>query len=1195
MDFVHLHLHSEYSLLDGACRISDIPKRAKALGQKAVAITDHGAMYGAVAFYNACKKEGVKPIVGCEVYVAPNSRFDRDGRRDFSGNHLVLLVKDKEGYQNLIYLVSKAFTEGFYSKPRIDMELLRSHSRGLVALSACLAGRIPRSITAGDYDGALKHATELDSIFGRGNFYLEMQDHHLPDQSRVNDGLREISAKTGIPLVCTNDVHYLNRQDSELHAVLMCIQTNNVLSNGAPIGFETDEFYFKSAEEMAILFPQDSAAIENTAKIADMCNFDFDFDSLYLPTFKPQSGESPAKMLERVTFEGLELRREKYGLAEGFSEQDYIDRANYELSVIEKMGFCEYYLVVRDYIAFAKSKNIPVGPGRGSGAGSLVACLVGITDVDPLKYDLLFERFLNPERTSMPDFDVDFCYDRRDEVLDYVVSKYGRDRVSQIATFGTLAARAAVRDVGRALGMPYSDVDAISKLIPNEFNITLESALRSKALSELYANDEKARRLLDFAKKVEGMPRHISTHAAGVIITDRPIYEYVPLATTGEAVVTQYDMDMSAKLGLVKFDFLALRYLTIIDDAVREIKLTDPNFDIEKISFDDPDTFDLISSGRTDGIFQLESSGMKQFLTQFRPRNLEDIIAVLALYRPGPMEDIPRYLAARQSGSYEKSGIEALDAILAPTYGVIIYQEQVMRIFCEIAGYSLGRADIVRRAMSKKKHDVMEAERENFVEGASARGISRDAAQKLFDDMTSFASYAFNKSHAAAYAMISYRTAYLKKHYMTAYMSALLTSVLGNFGKTAQYISECEKAGIKVLPPDINKSKKVFSSDGANIRYGLLAVKNVGVKYVEELVLERETKPYSSPVDFIKRMCARDSNRKQLESLIKCGALDSFGVGRSSLMAGYEKLCDMFVAQNRENVTGQIDLFSMGNAGLNSDEESFVFPSVAEFSVKERLMLEKESSGMYFSGHLLDEYSRDESACECSSAAAITSDEGARDGERVKICGIVTRRQNKTTRSGAAMAFITLEDRTAEIEVIVFSGKLENTGWMLSVDSAVLIEGTVSLREDEEPKILLSDCRPLVPNDVYDSVDESAKRTCFGRGQTRAETKQSTAVSAQRTASLDAQNKKSANNSGLHENQNRIGGTLYIKVPSIDSKEGKRARALSEIFEGDTEVVFYEDQSGKYVKAVGLRVSVTSFLLSELEELLGEGNVVYRQ
>lgn len=1190
MDFVHLHLHSEYSLLDGACRISDIPKKAKALGQRAVAITDHGAMYGAVAFYDACKKEGIKPIIGCEVYVAQKSRFDRDGRSDFSGNHLVLLVKDGIGYKNLIYLVSKSFTEGFYSKPRIDMDLLRNHSEGLIALSACLAGKIPRAITAGDFDGAERYAIELDSLFGRGNFYLEMQDHRLPDQKRVNDGLRDISKNTGIPLVCTNDVHYINRQDSELQAVLMCIQTNSVMSGGAPIGFETDEFYFKSADEMALLFPEDLEALENTAKIADMCNFDFDYSKLYLPTFSTADGETPFHMLKRLTFEGLENFIDKIGPAKDFSKQDYADRAEYELSVIEKMGFCEYYLVVRDYISFAKSKNIPVGPGRGSGAGSLVAYLVGITTVDPLKYDLLFERFLNPERVSMPDFDVDFCYDRRDEVIDYVVNKYGRDRVSQIATFGTLAARAAVRDVGRALGMPYSDVDAVSKLIPQEMNITLEAAMKSKKLKELYENDSDVKRLLELAKKIEGMPRHISTHAAGVIITDRPIYEYVPLAVTGDAVVTQYDMEMSAKLGLVKFDFLALRYLTIIDNAVKELKCDVPDFDVENIPLDDAATYEMISQGQTNGVFQLESRGMKQFLTQFCPKSLEDIIAVIALYRPGPMDDIPRYLAARQKGTYEKSGIPALDLILEQTCGVIIYQEQVMRIFCEVAGYSLGRADIVRRAMAKKKQDVMEAERENFISGAKANNVSEAVAEKLFDDMTSFASYAFNKSHAAAYSLISYRTAYLKKHYPTAYMSALLTSVLGNFEKTAAYISECERAGIRVLPPDINKSKTFFSSDGQNIRYGLLAIKNVGEKYVCELVEEREGKPYTSPVDFIKRMSMRDSNRKQLEALIKCGALDSFGISRSSLMAGYERLCDMFASQNRENVSGQIDLFSMAENGLAGNEENFEFPNVPEFTVKERLLLEKEASGMYFSGHMLDEYSRDESACGPMKISYITDEEqGISDNASVKICGIVNKVHLKNTKNGSQMAFITLEDRTSEIDAIVFAAKLEKIGWMLTLDSAVLLEGKVSKRDDETVKIIVENCRPLLSNDRYDSASDGEKTTGFEKNYKKES-------SVKRQTSFTERENGNLQSTAVDKNSQKISlnsGTLYLKVESVNSNEAKRASALICIFSGNADVVFYEKQSGKYVKAVGLGAFANDFLLNELKLLLGSDSVVY--
>lgn len=1161
MDFVHLHLHSEYSLLDGACRISDIPKRAKVLGQRAVAITDHGAMYGVVAFYNACIKEGIQPIIGCEVYVAPRSRFDKDGKKDYSGNHLVLLVKNEIGYRNLIYLVSKAFTEGFYSKPRIDDALLREHAEGLVALSACLAGKIPRLILAGDYEEAKTYAQEMDRLFGRGNFYLEMQNHRLPDQKTVNDGLRKLAGETGIPLVCTNDVHYLNRQDSESQAVLMCIQTNNVLSGGSPVGFETDEFYLKSAEEMKLAFPEDAEALENTGKIADLCRFQFDFNHLYLPTFTPPDGETPQHMLRRLADEGLKSFLASGEATPGFTGEDYAARMNYELGVIEKMGFCEYYLVVRDYIAFAKSRGIPVGPGRGSGAGSLVAFLVSITDIDPLRYNLLFERFLNPERVSMPDFDVDFCYDRRDEVIRYVIEKYGRDRVAQIITFGTLAARAAVRDVGRALGMSYADVDSVAKKIPQEPDITLDAALKRRDLSALYESDEKVKQLIDLARKLEGMPRHVSTHAAGVVITDHPLWEYVPLALTGETVVTQFDMDTVAKIGLVKFDFLALRYLTIIHNAVKEVQRTDAAFDIEKIPMDDAAVYSMISSGQTDGVFQLESAGMKQFLQQFRPRVFEDIIAAIALYRPGPMEDIPKYIAARQSGSYQKSGVKALDDILAPTFGVIIYQEQVMQIFRELAGYSLGRADIVRRAMSKKKHEVMEAERPAFLAGAVERGMSRDAAEKLFDDMTSFASYAFNKSHAAAYAVISYRTAYLKKHHMNAYMSALLTSVLGDFSKTALYISECEHAGIRVLPPDINKSKMYFSTDGSDIRFGLLAIKNVGERYIADVLAERDSEPFSSPEDFIRRMCAHDNNRRQLESLIKCGALDSFGVKRSSLLAGYERLCDRYMARNRENVTGQLDLFSIAPEAAKEESMGQAFPDMPEFSVKERLLLEKESAGMFFTGHMLDEYHLDAQA---SGAFPISrlADESVRDGEKITVCGIVSKRTNKSNRSGGAMAFLTLEDRSGECEVVVFAKLLEKFGWMLTQEEAVLISGTVSRREDEPTKILLANARPLVADAEF---------------QPRA---------GKETPALAEQKEK--------KEIMTHGGTLFLKVPKADSPLGRRASALAAIFCGDIQIVFYETETGKYVKAVGRMASATDFLLKEYRELLGDDNVVYR-
>ena len=823
-DFVHLHLHSEYSLLDGACRIRDVAAYAKECGHTAVALTDHGNLFGAYEFYCACRKEGIKAIIGCEVYVSPRSMTSKEGKADSSPNHLVLLCKNETGYKNLIRLVSASYVDGFYSKPRIDLELLKEHTEGLICLSACLAGYIPSQILAGNYEAACEYAMKLKQMFGEGNFYLEIQDHFLSDDRTVCGALLEMSRKTGIELVATNDVHYLRKEDSFNQAVLMCIQTASVITESRPLGFETDEFYYKDSEEMRELFSLYPRACDNTVKIAEACNFSFEEDKLYLPKYPTKNGERTEDILRNAAYEGFSRRIENGDITfDRHTKEEYIERTEYELGVISKMGFADYYLIVSDYVGFAKKNSIPVGPGRGSGAGSLVAFFVGITDVDPITFDLLFERFLNPERVSMPDFDVDFCYDRRDEVIEYVRDRYGKERVAQIITFGTMAARAAIRDVGRALGMSYSSVDAVAKAVPRGIDVTLGEAMKTQRFREIYDSGEDQKRLIDIAMALEGMPRNASTHAAGVVITDRAVSEYVPLSRNGETVVTQFDMNTVAKLGLVKFDFLALRYLTIIDRAQKLIREdTGEDFDITRIPLDDKKTFKLISSGSTNGVFQLESGGMRQVLTQLKPDSLDDIIATIALYRPGPMDSIPKYIERRHGREKPTYLHPALEKILGSTYGCIVYQEQVMQIVRELGGFSFGHADLVRRAMSKKKAEAMEAERGEFIRGCAENGISEQISNALFDDMASFASYAFNKSHAAAYAVISYRSAYLKAHYTKYYMASLLSSVFGNFEKTAEYINESAKFGIKVLPPSINESKseglRVISGKNASGR-----------------------------------------------------------------------------------------------------------------------------------------------------------------------------------------------------------------------------------------------------------------------------------------------------------------------------------------------------------------------------------------
>ena len=1177
--FAHLHLHSEYSLLDGACRVADIPRRAKEMGQDAVAITDHGVMYGVVEFYRACVKEGVKPIIGCEVYVARRSRFDKVHDRDSSSYHLVLLCENETGYRNLIRMVSLAFTEGFYSKPRVDMDLLRQHHEGLIALSACLAGYIPRHIVSGEYEEAEKYAREMRDIFGEDHFYLEIQDHGLEEQKTVNRAILEISEKTGIPLVATNDVHYLRRGDAESQAILMCLQTNKVITDGRHIGFETDEFYMKSTSEMERLFAAYPGAVANTAKIADMCDFHFTFGETQLPRFRPSDGSDPSDYLARLAREGLTSRVNAghivYG--PGREESQYKERIEYELSVITRMGYCEYYLIVWDFVRHSKSVGIPVGPGRGSGAGSLVAYLLGITDIDPLRFDLLFERFLNPERVSMPDFDIDFCYDRRDEAIAYVRDKYGADHTAQIITFGTMAARAVIRDVGRALGMSYSAVDEVARQIPRTLGITLADALKMDSLKQMYDGDPDVRRLVDTAMALEGMPRHASTHAAGVVITERPVSEYVPLAVNNTVPVTQFDMNTVADLGLLKFDFLALRYLTIISQAEAQIREKDPAFDISAIPVDDRRTFELITAGKTEGVFQLESGGMRQTLMQMKPERIDDIIAAIALYRPGPMDSIPKYVENSRDRSRIRYATPLLAPILDVTNGCIVYQEQVMQIFQVVAGYSLGRADIVRRAISKKKLSVLESERASFLAGAAERGIDEKAAADLFEEIVGFANYAFNKSHAAAYGVLSYRTAYLKAHYPREYNSALLTSVLGSADKMAEYIAECTRVGIKILPPHVNESDRDFHVDGKNIRFGLLALKNLGRPFVESLIAERKRGgKFASFDDFIYRMGDSIGNKRQLEMLIKSGALDGLGAHRSQLLIVYETVLDARSAANRQSVAGQLDLFSAVTAVEDTPAiPAITLPDIPEFGARELLALEKDSSGLYFSGHILDDYSKHleqikpdtVAAIKASFAADDTADgEGVpetvgqyADKQAVKIAGIITRRQNKATRNGEQMAFITVEDRTGEIEVIVFAKSLAAFGAELVLNEAVVITGTISTREEEDPKILLRSVQPLTDNASF----------------------KETAPPPSKAETPKTEGKKSPSK-------------LFLKVDSMDSAAFKRAESLIGIFPGSFPVVFYDASVGKYLHAAGYGVEMSDFVLRELRSILGDDAVICR-
>ncbi len=1186
-DFVHLHLHTEYSLLDGACRISELPERVKECGQSAVAITDHGNMYGAVAFYRACKAAGVKPIIGCEVYVAPRSRFEKPMSQSESAyNHLVLLCKNEEGYKNLIYLVSKGYTEGFFSKPRIDMELLSSHSEGLIALSACLAGRIPRLLSEGFTGEAREHALRMKEIFGE-DYYIELQDHGLAEQKAVLPKLVELAEECKIELVATNDVHYLRRPDAYSQKVLMCVQMNVTVDDGARTGFETDEFYLKNSAEMQALFGRYGRAVENTVKIAERCNFDFDFEHQYLPAFSTPDGSEPGEYLRRLAIRGLSAKLECGLIAydDAHPEEEYSDRLEYELSVIESMGYSDYFLIVSDYISFAKSKNIPVGPGRGSGAGSLVAFLIGITGVDPIRFDLLFERFLNPERVSMPDIDVDFCYNRRDEVIAYVAEKYGRDHVSQIATFGTLAARAAVRDVGRALGMSYSEVDAVAKLIPRELNITLKNALKQPELKVLYENSDKTKRLLDTAMAIEGMPRNVSIHAAGIVITDRPIWSYVPMAQSNGAVITQYDMDTVASLGLLKFDFLALRYLTIIEDAVQQIRENLPEFDIERIPLDDKGAYTLISKGQTKGIFQLESGGMRAMLQSLCPESIEDIIAAIALYRPGPMDSIPKYIECRHNPDKVEYKLPCLKSILSSTYGCVVYQEQVMSICREVAGYSYGHADVVRRAMSKKKASVLAAEKESFVSGAVERGIAESDASELFEDMASFANYAFNKSHAAAYAIISYRTAYLKAHYPREYLAALLNSVMDRPDKIAEYIADCKKMGIGVLPPDINESRVGFHVNGKNIRYGLLALKNLGEPFARLIIKESTLRPFRSFEDFIERMCAYDVNRRQAETLIMAGTFDSLGHFRSRLMLSFENILEIMQNKKRNSISGQIDMFSIADTSVAPAIE---YPNVPEYSMRELLLLERESSGLYFSGHLLDGFSKHVENLRVVSIRDIVGidgdeetdndpdrseeiGEGFKDKQFVKIAGIISSVTRKATKNSGMMAFVGVSDRTADMECVLFPKQYLEYSSMISEDTAVCVMGTLSIREDEKPKILVNKLLPLIENAAYSNrsaIDESSGMEVEAQ------------LAVQPASSRPAANKPKR---------------LFLRVPDLQCEVYKKALNLVEIFEdmSGIQAVFYDSSAKSYVSFSG-GVVIGDVLLSELKKLLGEENVVLK-
>ena len=1061
MAFTHLHIHTEYSLLDGCCRIPGLVRRVRELGQTAVAITDHGVMYGAVDFYKACKAEGIKPIIGCEVYVAPRTRFDKVHEMDSGARHLILLCRNEVGYRNLCHMVSRSFTEGFYVRPRIDKDLLREHHEGLIALSACLAGEIPRLLRNGQYEAAKQEALAMRELFGADGYYLELQDHSLSEDPQIVQGLLRLHEDTGIPLVATNDAHYLTRADAVTQDVLMCIQMGKTVDDPGRMKFETEEFYVKSEAEMRALFPQCPEAIENTQRVADLCNVEFEFGTYHLPEFKlPEGYTDRDAYFERLCLDGFKRRYPE-------EPPEYLQQLRYEMDMIRKMGFVDYFLIVSDFIGYAKRSGIPVGPGRGSAAGSVVSYCLDITDVEPMKYSLYFERFLNPERVTMPDIDIDFCIRRRQEVIDYVCRKYGSDHVAQIVTFGTMAARGAIRDVGRALNFPYAEVDQIAKLVPSgpgALHITLDESLKiSKPLRELYEGDERVRQLIDTARSIEGMPRHASTHAAGVVITRLPVDDYVPLAKNDESVVTQYTMTTLEELGLLKMDFLGLRNLTVLDDAVKLVQRSDPTFTLSSISDDDPKVFQMLSEGKTSGVFQMESPGMTGVCVGLKPQNIEDITAIIALYRPGPMDSIPRFIACKHDPKLIRYKHPALIPILSVTYGCIVYQEQVIEIFRKLGGYSLGQADMVRRAISKKKKAQIEKERHSFIHGdpergipgCVANGIPAQTGEDIYDEIYDFANYAFNKAHAVSYAIVCYQTAWFKCHHMREYMAALLTSVLDYQEKVAEYIGECRENGIRLMPPDINLSDADFTVDNGNIRFGLVAVKGVGRGVIQNLLAERgRSGRFTSFPDFCQRMMGADLNRRVVESLIKCGAFDSLGYKRSQLMEVYGQVLDGIAQQRRKNLEGQFDLFGGGGEDESSGIPELVLPNLPEYSRSQLMTMERETTGLYLTGHPMDEYREAARNAKAAPIGAILSDfakedgpETYRDEQRLSIAGIVASSKTKTTKNNTLMAYVTLEDDTGAMELLVFARVLGESGGYIKENAPVLATGRLSVRD----------------------------------------------------------------------------------------------------------------------------------------------------
>ena len=1150
MSFVHLHVHTEYSLLDGACRIDGLMDRVKELGQTAVAITDHGVMYGCIDFYKAAKAAGVKPIIGCEVYVARRRMEDRVHGIDNDPYHLVLLCENRKGYENLCLMVSEAFTHGFYGKPRVDLELLQKYHEGLIATSACLAGGVAQYLMEDDYNAAKDYALKMSEIFGPERFYLELQDHGIDEQRMVNQGVLRLARETALPLIVSNDAHYLRKEDAEMQDVLLCIQTGRTVDEPNRMKFQTEEFYIKSEEELRQLFPNCDEAFENTVKIADMCNLEFVFNEYHLPSFPVPEGYTNEEYFRKVCYDGFRERYEN-------PPEEYLDRLEYEIGVISRMGYVNYYLIVWDFIRYAKEQGIPVGPGRGSGAASIVAYCMHITEVDPMKYALIFERFLNPERVSMPDFDTDFCQERRGEVIEYVMRKYGADHVAQIATFGTMAARGAIRDVGRALNFTYAETDIVAKLVPTTLHITLKEALEvSPKLKEMYDEDERVKKLIDTAMSLEGMPRNTSTHAAGVVITAEPVCSYVPLSRNDDTIVTQYTMTTIEELGLLKMDFLGLRNLTVIRDAEMQIQKINPGFSMDAAPDDDDATFQMLREGKTQGVFQLESAGMTGVCVNMKAGSIEDITAIVALYRPGPMDSIPTFIENKLNRKKVTYKTPLLEPILKVTYGCIVYQEQVIEIFRRLGGYTMGQADNIRRAISKKKMKVIEAERKVFVygdkeqgiAGCIANGVSEAVGQSIYDEIVAFANYAFNKAHAVCYAVVSYQTAYLKCHYPRQYMAALMTSVLDSATKISGYIAECKDMGIPVLPPDINHSEDHFTVEGDAIRFGLGAVKNVGRGLIRSMAAKRaEGGPFKSLEDFLQRMGEGELNKRAVENFIKCGALDCFGRNRSELLAVYESMMDTVSSTRKKNLEGQMGLFAL----LEDDAAVEIpIPNLPELSKAELMAYEKETTGIYISGHPMDDYRALLKNTHVVPIGDLMEEESKfQDDQIVSVAGIVQGAKMKTTRNNSMMAYVTVEDDTAAIEMLAFSNVLSQYGGYLRENSPVVITGRLSIRDDKEPQIVINRARPISDFEGG-AVEESVPR-----------------------------------------NQPPRQGTLYLKIATESDPAYRKVKAILNMFPGDSGVVLYFADTK--VRR-GTRCMLADSMLRELKNVLGEGNVVLK-